>query len=191
MTPWTAAHQASLSVTISRSLPKFISIASSHLILCYLLCLLPSIFPSIRVTIKNTQKPKIQNLGLFDSKWLKNSKTLFFTWWHKEWFLIGYLENAAKHSGENYSHLYFATPRAYLGFIFFQDIIFFIVGGGLVAKSCSTHCKPMGCSPRLLCLWDFPGKGTGLSCPFLLWGIFLTEGSNLGLLHCRQPHALL
>ena len=43
--PWTAAHQASLSLTISRSLPKFISIAlvmpSSHLILC---CSLDSIF---------------------------------------------------------------------------------------------------------------------------------------------------
>jgi len=49
-TPWIAAHQASLSLTISQSLPKFMSIASlmpsSHLILwCPLL--LPSIFPSI------------------------------------------------------------------------------------------------------------------------------------------------
>ena len=51
-TPWIAVHQASLSLTISRSLPKFMSIASvmpsSHLILwCPLLHLLP-IFPSIR-----------------------------------------------------------------------------------------------------------------------------------------------
>ena len=53
MTPSTAAHQASLSLTISRSLPDFISIAlvmpSNHLILCHPLLLLPSIFPSIRV----------------------------------------------------------------------------------------------------------------------------------------------
>ena len=52
-TPWTAVHQASLSFTISRSLPDFISIAlmmpSNHLILCHPLLLLPSIFPSIRV----------------------------------------------------------------------------------------------------------------------------------------------
>ena len=34
--------------------------------------------------------------------------------------------------------------------------------------------------------WDFPGKSTGLSCHFLLQGIFLTQGLNLGLLHCRQ-----
>ena len=50
---WTAACQASLSLTISQSLPKFRSIESvmpsSHLILCHPLLLLPSIFPSIRV----------------------------------------------------------------------------------------------------------------------------------------------
>ena len=52
-TPWTAAHQASLSFTISLSLLKLMSIelmlASDHLILCCPLLLLPSIFPSIRV----------------------------------------------------------------------------------------------------------------------------------------------
>ena len=51
-TPWTAACRASLSLTISRSLPKFTFIASlrlsSHLILWHPLLLLPSIFPSIR-----------------------------------------------------------------------------------------------------------------------------------------------
>ena len=52
-TPWTAARQASLSITNSRSLPKPMSIESvmpsNHLILCCPLLLLPSIFPSIRV----------------------------------------------------------------------------------------------------------------------------------------------
>ena len=51
--PWIAAHQASLSITNSRSLPKLMSIElvmpSNHLILCYPLLLLPSTFPSIRV----------------------------------------------------------------------------------------------------------------------------------------------
>ena len=51
-TPWTAAHQASLSITNSQSPPKPMSIElvmpSSHLILCHPL-LLPSIFHSIRV----------------------------------------------------------------------------------------------------------------------------------------------
>ena len=53
VTPWTAACQASLSITNSWSLLKFMSIElvmpSNHLILCHPLLLLPSIFPSIRV----------------------------------------------------------------------------------------------------------------------------------------------
>ena len=53
VTPWTAARQASLSITNSQSLPKPVSIESvipsNHLILCPPLLLLPSIFPSIRV----------------------------------------------------------------------------------------------------------------------------------------------
>ena len=53
MTPWTVAHQASLSITNSRSLLKLMPIElvmpSNHLILCHPLLLLPSIFPSIRV----------------------------------------------------------------------------------------------------------------------------------------------
>ena len=52
-TPWTAARQASLSITSSQSPPKLMSIElvmpSNHLILCRPLLLLPSIFPSIRV----------------------------------------------------------------------------------------------------------------------------------------------
>ena len=53
LTPWTAAHQASLSITNSRSLLKLMSIElvmpSNHLFLYHPLLLLPSIFPSIRV----------------------------------------------------------------------------------------------------------------------------------------------
>ena len=52
-TPWTAAHQTSLSITNSRSLLILMSIESgmpsNHLILCHSLLLLPSIFPSMRV----------------------------------------------------------------------------------------------------------------------------------------------
>ena len=33
---------------------------------------------------------------------------------------------------------------------------------------------------------DSPGKNTGVGCHALLQGTFLTQGSNLGLLHCRQ-----
>ena len=53
VTPWTAARQASLSISNSRSLFKLMSIElvmpSNHLILCHPLLILPSILPSIRV----------------------------------------------------------------------------------------------------------------------------------------------
>ena len=52
-TPWTATHQASLSIIISLSLLKLMSvesvIPSNHLILCCPILLLPSVFPSMRV----------------------------------------------------------------------------------------------------------------------------------------------
>ena len=53
MAPWTAAHQTSLSFTISQSLLKLMSIESrmpsNHVIFCHPLFLLPSTFPKIRV----------------------------------------------------------------------------------------------------------------------------------------------
>ena len=66
MTPWTAACQASLSLTTSRSLPKFMPtesvMPSNHLILCRPLLLLPSVFPSIRV---------FSNESVLRIRWLK------------------------------------------------------------------------------------------------------------------------
>ena len=66
VTPWTAARQASLSITNSQSLLKLMFIESvmpsNHLILCHPLLLLPSIFPSIRVlsneSVLRTRWPK-------------------------------------------------------------------------------------------------------------------------------------
>ena len=60
-TPWTAARQASLCITNSRSLLKLMSIESvmqsNHLIVCHPLLLLPSIFPSIRLFSKESVLP--------------------------------------------------------------------------------------------------------------------------------------
>ena len=65
-TPWIAAHQASLSITNSWSLPKLMSIESvmpsNHRILCHPLLFLPSIFASIRV---------FSNESAFRIKWPK------------------------------------------------------------------------------------------------------------------------
>ena len=56
-----------------------------------------------------------------------------------------------------------------------------------VTQSCPTLCHPMNYSPtRPLCPWNSPGKNIGVGFHALLQGIFLTQGSNLGLLHCRQ-----
>ena len=71
-TPWTAACQASLSITNSRSLLKLMStelvMPSNHLILCCPLLLLPSIFPSIRVfsneSAPHIRWPKYQSLSI-------------------------------------------------------------------------------------------------------------------------------
>ena len=58
VTPWMAAHQASLSITDIQSLLKLMSIESvmpfNHLILCHPLLLPPSIFPSIRVFLNES-----------------------------------------------------------------------------------------------------------------------------------------
>ena len=74
-TPWTAAHQASLSFTISWSLLKLVSIKSvmpsNHLILCHPLLLLPSVFPSIRVfsneSALHVRGPKYWSFGFSPS----------------------------------------------------------------------------------------------------------------------------
>ena len=48
-------------------------------------------------------------------------------------------------------------------------------------------CYPKTEEPaRLLCLWDFPGKNTGVGCNFLLPGIFLTLQLNSSLLHWQE-----
>ena len=56
----------------------------------------------------------------------------------------------------------------------------------LVAQSCLILCDPMDCSPPGSSVHgDSPGKNTGVGCHALLQGIFPTQGSNPGLLHCR------
>ena len=81
-TPWTAARQASLSITNSRSLPKLMSIESvmpsNHLILCHPLLLLPPIPPSIRV--------------------FSNESTLFMRW-PKYWSFSFTISPSNEHPG--------------------------------------------------------------------------------------------
>ena len=85
--PWTAACQASLSITNSQSLLKLMSIESvmpsNHLILCHPLLLLPSIFGSIRV---------FSNQSVLRIKWPKDWSFSFSISPSKniqDWFLLG------------------------------------------------------------------------------------------------------
>ena len=56
-----------------------------------------------------------------------------------------------------------------------------------VTQSCPTLCDPMDCSlPGFSVYGDSPGKNTGVGCHALLQGIFPTQGSDPGVLHCRQ-----
>ena len=71
--------------------------------------------------------------------------------------------------------------------LFVSDILWVnhslhVLSHSVVSDSHATH----GLYPaRLLCLWDFSGKNTGVGGHFHLQGIFLTQGLNPGLLHCR------
>ena len=81
-TPWTAAHQASLSITNSQSLLKLMSIesvmTSNHLILCHPFLLLPSIFPSIKVF---------------------SNESALCIWWPKYWSFSFSISPSNKHPG--------------------------------------------------------------------------------------------
>ena len=58
---------------------------------------------------------------------------------------------------------------------------------GLVAQSCLTLCDLMDCTlPGSSVHGDTPRKNTGVVCHALLQGIFPTQGSKPGVLHCRQ-----
>ena len=82
VTPWTAAFQASLSITNSRSLLKLMSIKSvipsNHLILCHPLLLPPSIFPSI---------------------WIFSNESALHIRWPKYWSFSFSINPSNEHSG--------------------------------------------------------------------------------------------
>ena len=81
-TPWDTAHQASLSITNHRSLPKLMSIElvspSNHHILCCPLLLLPSTFPRFRVF---------------------SNESVLCIWWTKYWSISFNISHSNEHSG--------------------------------------------------------------------------------------------
>ena len=92
--------------------------------------------------------------------------------------IFGLLTNISCHISKAESWSLFIFD--FLSFLFYYCV--------LVAQLCPTLCDPMDCMwpTRLLWPWNSPDKNTGVSCHSLLQGIFPTQGSNLGLSHCRK-----
>ena len=126
----------------------------------------------------------------------KDKQSLFFSrsdlsgrrhlWWGCWWRRVMSLRSLADLLSSPYDkhtphfHLYYFTLRSYLVLFFSlclncesESVSFLVV---------SNSYQPQGLQPtRVLCPWNSPGKNTGVGCPFLLQGIFQTQGSNLHL----------
>ena len=83
--------------------------------------------------------------------------------------------------------LYYYKKIYTIGIVYTLNIAFLHSNTRWSRSVMSNSLQPCGLYPtRLLHPWDFLSKGTGVGCHFLLPGIFLTQGSNPGLPHCRQ-----
>ena len=114
-TPWTTAHQASLSFTISQSLLKLMPIesvmASNHLVLCRPLLLLPSIFPNIWVfsneSALHIRRPKCWSLSFSISPSNVYSGLISFRIdWFDLFVVLGTLKSLLQHHNSKASHLW-------------------------------------------------------------------------------------
>ena len=195
-TPWTAAHQASLSITNSRNLLKLVSIESmmpsNHLILCHPLLLLPSIIPSIRVfsnkSVIGIRWPKYWSFNFNICPSNEYSGLISFRInWLDLLAVQGTLKSLLQHRSSKVSilqhsvlfmvqlsHPYVTTGKTIaLTRRTFVGKAMSLLFNMLSAKSlqlCPTLCDPIdGSLPgSSLCPWDFPGKSTGVGFHCLL-----------------------
>ena len=193
-TPWTVAPQASLSFTISWSLLKLMSIEtvmpSNHLILCSPLLLLHSIFPaSGSFPVSQLFASGGQSLG--DSASASALPMNIQGWFPLGLiYLFSLLSKGLSRGFSNttvWKHQFFsAQPSLW----FNSHICTWLLEKPcicLVTQLCPTPCNLIDySSPGSSVHGDSPGKNTGVSCHALLQEIFPTQGSNPGLLHCRQ-----
>ena len=105
----------------------------------------------------------------------------WFGWWWRA-------DQGASSSGQMHVPMLFLSPLR-LHLLVCEVSHTFLHWACTRAKSlelCPTL-QPYGLKPtRILCLWDSPGRLlTGVDCHSLFQGIFLSQGSNLQLLHCR------
>ena len=106
VTPWTAAHQASLSFTLSSSLLRLMSIESvmpsNHLILCCLLHFLPSMFPSIRVFSNELALP-IRQPKYWSFSFSPSSEYSGLIYFRSHWFDLLIVQGALKSLDQHYN----------------------------------------------------------------------------------------
>ena len=198
VTPWTVAHQASLSFTISQSLLKLMStelvMPSDHLILCQPLLLLPSIFPSIRVfpneSVLLIRWPKYWSFSFSISPSNEYSGLISF---RADWFDLLAVQGTLKSLLQHHSSK--ASIIQHSAYFRFQLSHPYMTTGKTIAltaaakslQSCLTLWNPIDGSP--------PGSSVHeiFQAKILEWvaisfsrGIFPTQGLNPGLLHYRQ-----
>ena len=175
-TPWTAARQASLSITNSQSLLKLMSIESvmpsNHLILCHPLLLLPSIFPSIRVfsneSVLCIRWPKYWSFSFSISPSNEHSELISF---RKDWldFLAvqGTLKSLLQHHSSEASTLRCSA------FFTVQLSHPYITTGKIIA----------------LTRWTFVGKVMSLLFPSRLVRTSLPRSKHLFISRLQSPFA--
>ena len=103
------------------------------------------------------------------------------------WYAFKYTAYIIAQTFPIYSNIHFLPLVHFIHSLSTFPVMCFCRSLCSVASVVSDSLRPNGLYPaRLLCPWDSPGKNTGVGCHALLQGIFLTQGSNPGLLHCRQ-----
>ena len=179
-TPWTAAHQASLSITISQSLFRIMSIElvmpSNHLILCRPFLLPPSIFPSIRVfsneSVLHIRWPKYWSLSFSISPSNEYSGLISFRMdWLDLLAVQGTLKSLLQHQNSKASILW--------------HLVFFIVQ---LSHPYMTIGKTIA-----LTRWTFAGKVMSLLLNMLsrLVITFLPRSKHLLILWLQSPSAVI
>ena len=180
VTPWTATCQASLSITNSWSLLRFMSVESvmppNHLTLCHPLLLLPSIFPSIRVSsngsVLHIRWPKYQSFSFSISTFNKYSQLISFTMDCLDLLAVqGTLKSLLQHHSSK------ASILQYLAFFMVQISHRYMTTGKTIA----------------LTRWIFVGKVMSLLFNMLsrLVTTFLPRSKHLLISRQQSPSAVI
>ena len=181
MTPWAVAHRAPLPFTSSQSLLKLMSIESvmlsNYLILRHCLLLLPSVFTSIRVFPNESalyiRWPKYFSFSFSISSSNKYSGLISCG---DDWFYLLGVQGTLKcllqlHNSKAtiLQHSSVFTVQLSHAYMTTGEIKALTAAAAAVTSVVSDSVRPHRQQPtRLPCLWDSPGKNTGMGCHFLL-----------------------